>query len=69
MLSAVLLSRTNFVYLQKTKNTKMSTPITLVQKKFIETHSELKSPQIAKELGISVWTVRKWRSRIKKGNF
>ena len=46
----------------------MSTPITLAQKKFIEKHSELKGPEIALELGISVWTVRKWRNRIKKGN-
>lgn len=46
----------------------MSQPITLEQKKFIEKHSELTSLQIAKSLEISVWTVRKWRSRIKKGS-
>lgn len=47
----------------------MSKQITLAQKKFIEKHSELglKSPAIAKKLGISVWTVRKWLSRLKKG--
>jgi len=47
----------------------MNSEITLAQKKFIEKHSELglKSPAIAKKLGISVWTVRKWNSRIKKG--
>lgn len=26
-----------------------------------------KSPAIAKQLGISVWTVRKWRQRLEKG--
>lgn len=26
-----------------------------------------KSPEIAQQLGISVWTVRKWRQIIKKG--
>ncbi len=48
---------------------KMSNPITLAQKKFIEKHSELgfKSPEIAEQLGVSVWTVRKWGKRIKKG--
>lgn len=47
----------------------MSTAITLAQKQFIERNSELKSPEIAQQLGISVWTVRKWRNRIKKGVF
>lgn len=46
----------------------MSQPTTLEQKKFIEKHSELTSSQIADQLSISVWTVRKWRSRIKKGH-
>ena len=47
----------------------MSSELTLAQKKFIEKHSELglKSPAIAKKLGISVWVVRKWSQRIKKG--
>jgi uncharacterized protein YjcR len=27
----------------------------------------VKSPDIATQLGISVWTVRKWRQRLKKG--
>ena len=44
-------------------------PLTLAQKKFIEKHSELgrSSPAIADLLGVSVWVVRKWRQRIKKG--
>jgi len=48
----------------------MSTTISLSQKHYIKTHSELgvKSTVIAMQLGISVSTVRKWRSRIKKGN-
>jgi len=47
----------------------MGTPINLEQKKFIEKQTEQgkSSPKIAAELGISVWTVRKWRQRIKKG--
>lgn len=45
----------------------MNTAITLAQKQFIERNSELKSPEIARQLAISVWTVRKWRNRIKKG--
>lgn len=47
----------------------MKTEITLASKKYIKKHLELglSSPAIAKELGISVWTVRKWGSRIKKG--
>ncbi len=47
----------------------MNTPITLAQKKFIEEQAELgkKSPEIAKLLGTSVWTVRKWKTQIKKG--
>jgi len=47
----------------------MNTPLTLAQKKFIEKHSELgsTSPVIANKLGVSVWVVRKWRQRIKKG--
>jgi len=47
----------------------MSNQITLSQKHYIKKHSELgsKSTTIALALGISVSTVRKWRSRIKKG--
>lgn len=46
----------------------MSKAISLKQKKFIETElaKGTKCPLIAQQLGISVWTVRKWSSRIKK---
>lgn len=48
----------------------MSKPITLLEKNYIKKHSELgaKSTAIARHLGISVSTVRKWRNRIKKGS-
>jgi len=37
------------------------------RKRMIElTNQGLKAPQIAKELGCSVWTVRKWKQRFKK---
>lgn len=29
---------------------------------------KMKAPQIAKQLGLSVWTIRKWQQRIKKGD-
>lgn len=47
----------------------MKRALTLAQKKFIEKHSELgeKSSQIAEQLGVSIWTVRKWKGLIKKG--
>lgn len=47
----------------------MSRPLSLEQKKFIEKQAELgvKSKQIAKALGVSVWVVYKWRQRLKKG--
>jgi transposase len=43
---------------------------TLEQRKFIEKQAKAgrTSPKIAEELGISVWTVRKWRQRLKKTN-
>lgn len=43
---------------------------TLEQRKFIEKQAKAgrTSPEIAQELGISVWTVRKWRQRLKKTN-
>lgn len=46
----------------------MNKAISLKQKKFIETElaKGTKCPLIAQHLGISVWTVRKWSSRIKK---
>jgi len=46
----------------------MNKAISLKQKKFIETElaKGTKCPSIAQQLGISVWTVRKWSSRIKK---
>jgi len=49
----------------------MSKAISLKQKKFIETElaNGAKCPSIANQLGISVWTVRKWASRIKKKAF
>ncbi len=49
----------------------MKKALTLAEKKFIEKHSELgkKSPQIAEQLGVSVWTIRKWKSLIKKGGY
>jgi len=42
---------------------------TLEQRRQIEALIKLgeKSPQIAEALGISVWTVRKWKQRLKKG--
>ena len=48
----------------------MSTSITLEQKHYIKRHSEQgqKSTKIAKDLGLSVSTIRKWRKRIKKGS-
>ena len=48
----------------------MSKTITLSEKHYIKKHSELgiKSTEIAAKLNISVSTVRKWRTRIKKGN-
>jgi len=48
----------------------MSISITLEQKHYIKTNSEQgqKSTKIAEDLGLSVSTVRKWRSRIKKGS-
>jgi len=47
----------------------MSKRLSLEQKKYIKKHSELgkKCPAIASELGVSVWTVRKWKQHIKKG--
>ena len=47
----------------------MGNAISLAQKKFIEKQLKLgqKSPSIAEALGISVWTVRKYKKRIKKG--
>lgn len=44
-------------------------PLSLAQKKFIEKQAEQgkTSKEIALELGVSVWTVRKWRQRLKKG--
>ena len=48
----------------------MRAPITLAQKKFIEKQTELgmKCPAIGEKLGVSVWTVRKWRAHLKKGD-
>jgi len=48
----------------------MSNTLNLSQQKFIEKQLKLgtKSPSIAEALGISVWTVRKYKKRIKKGN-
>lgn len=42
---------------------------TLDQRKFIERKSKEgeKALNIAQELGISIWTVLKWRYRLKKG--
>lgn len=47
----------------------MKKPISLGQKKFIEkaVKNGEKSLEIAQELGVSIWTVRKWRSLLKKG--
>ncbi len=47
----------------------MNRALTFEQKKLIETKAEQgwTSQQLADELGTSIWTVRKWRSRIKKG--
>lgn len=47
----------------------MSRPLSLAQKKFIEKQAEQgkKSCDIAREIGCSIWTVRKWRVRLKKG--
>jgi DNA-binding CsgD family transcriptional regulator len=48
----------------------MSNTLNLSQQKFIEKQlkSGVKSPSIAAALGISVWTVRKYKKRIKKGS-
>ena len=42
---------------------------TFSERKFIEKYSEegISPDQTARELGISIWTVRKWRQRLKKG--
>lgn len=47
----------------------MSRPLSLELKKFIEKQAELgvKSALIAQELGVSIWSVYKWRQRLKKG--
>jgi len=47
----------------------MSVAISIEQKLFIREQSaeNRSSPDIASALGISVWTVRKWRSHFKKG--
>lgn len=47
----------------------MSKITTLEERQSIKLMVEqnFKSPEIAQQLGISVWTVRKWRQRIKKG--
>lgn len=47
----------------------MSRPLNLVQKKFIEDQVKQgkTSKQIAQIMGISIWTVRKWRQRLQKG--
>ncbi|MCB9315511.1 MAG: sigma-70 family RNA polymerase sigma factor [Lewinellaceae bacterium] len=39
------------------------------ERKFIERQTEAgyKPAQIALQLGISIWTVRKWQQRLKKG--
>ena len=46
----------------------MATPTTLDERKFIEKQAEAgkTSSEIAKALGLSVWTVHKWRQRLKK---
>ena len=46
----------------------MATPTTLDERKFIEKQAEAgkTSPEIAEVLGLSVWTVRKWRQHLKK---
>lgn len=46
----------------------MARTTTLEEKKFIETKAEdgWTSRQIAEAVGISIWTVRKWRQYIKK---
>jgi len=46
----------------------MNTPLTFRQKKFIENQvaKGMTSRKIAESLGISIWTVRKWRKRQKK---
>lgn len=48
----------------------MSRPLSLSQKKFIENQAEqgVKSEVIAQELGVSIWAIRKWRQRLKKGD-
>ena len=48
----------------------MSNKLDTVQLEYIKKHTELgqKSPEIAKALNISVWVVRKYRRRIKKGS-
>lgn len=48
----------------------MSKPTSHDERKFIETKAEegWKSEDIAKALGISIKTVRKWRQRLKKGD-
>lgn len=52
----------------KKKHKIMTTHTTLDERKFIEKSAEAgkTSPEIAKELGISVWTVRKWCQGFKK---
>ena len=46
----------------------MNAPLTLSDKKFIEKQSALGVPssKIAEALGISIWTVYKWQSLLKK---
>lgn len=48
----------------------MNNRLDLTQQSYIKEHTELgqKSPEIARALNISVWTVRKYVRRIKKGN-
>ena len=47
----------------------MNNKLSLEQLSYIKTHNELgkKSPAIASELNISVWTVRKYVRLLKKG--
>lgn len=44
-------------------------PLNLSQKKFIANRVSqgCSSREIAEELGVSIWVVRKWRQRLKKG--
>ena len=48
----------------------MTRPLTLEEKKFIEKKAKKgsTSSEIAEELGISKWTVYKWRQRLKKNS-